>query len=58
MMDEEETPRIEEDDDATLIVVDTPYLEEEPYNWSSFSHASYTFEASLEEVIASEQAIE
>ena len=28
MMDEEETPRIEEDDDATLIVVDTPYLEE------------------------------
>ncbi|MBQ6538900.1 MAG: magnesium transporter CorA family protein [Bacilli bacterium] len=29
MLDEEETPRIEEDDNAILVVVDTPYLEED-----------------------------
>ena len=37
MMDEEETPRIEEDDDATLIVVDTPYLEEIDSDHVSYS---------------------
>ena len=35
----------------------TPYAEEEPYNWSSFSHADYSLEASLADVIAGEQAI-
>ncbi len=29
MLDEEETPRIEESDNAILVVVDTPYLEED-----------------------------
>jgi magnesium transporter len=29
MLDEEETPRIEEDDNAILVVVDTPYLEDD-----------------------------
>lgn len=37
MLDEEETPRIEETDNATLIVIDTPYLEE-----GENAHFSYT----------------
>ena len=28
MLDDEELPRVEEDDNATLVVIDTPYLEE------------------------------
>ena len=35
----------------------TPYTEEEPYNWSSFSHAEYSLDASLEELITAEKAI-
>ena len=34
------------------------YTEEEAINWESFSHSSYTFEASLDEVIAGEKALD
>ncbi len=34
------------------------YTEEETINWESFSHSSYTFEASLDEVIAGEKALD
>lgn len=38
MLDEEELPRIEQDDNATLIVIDTPFLEE---NDTTHSYKTY-----------------
>ena len=35
----------------------TPYTEEEPINWSSFSHAEYSLETSLADIIAAEKLV-
>lgn len=36
---------------------ETPYSEEELYNWSSFSHSEYSYETSLEDIIAAEKLV-